>query len=258
MFLLLLFVQSNTHAQDCAEPVRFEETKDYSQFEALEAESKSEDEVFEKFAEVSKLGEAILEYKDFVSKEEFELFNDIEKIRRKWREGEGFIAQHLLLSFVYTEAEYLQENDYIDFLEEFLNANEEFCWLETDNQYFDFLKYKLREAQTYPQGLELEELIAFFRNAIWRSGDENFLQDYFDLMRLGGLGLVKEELGIWSERNSSNDFCSGVAHCIERIRIEFEKTKAESRNNWQRKEKKFDCEGVYANSSGKFIKVDLC
>lgn len=258
VFVLLLFVQSNTHAQDCVEPVRFEETEDYPQFEALEAEAKSEDEAFEKFAEVSELGRAVRDYKNFVSKDEFDLFNDIEKLRRNWDKGEGFIVQHLLLSFLFTDAEYLKKNDYIVFLDSFVNANEEFCWLDTDNQYFDHLSFKLREAKAYPQRLELEELIAFVRIGLWRAGDEDYLQDYFRLLRLGGLDLVKEELEIWSKRNSSNDYCSGVAHCIERIRIEFEKTKAESRKNSQRVEKKFDCEGVYVNASGKFIKVDLC
>jgi len=258
VFVLLLFVQSNAHAQDCVEPVRFEETEDYLQFEALEAEAKSEDEAFEKFAEVSELGRALRDYKNFVLNGEFEFFNDIEKLRRNWDKGEGFIVQHLLLSFVHSDAEYLKENDYIVFLESFVYAIEEFCWLETDTQDFNILNHKLREAQAYPQGLELEEAIAFLRTALWRAGDEDYLQDYFRLIRLGGLELVKEELEIWSKRNSSNDFCSGVAHCIERIRIEFERTKAESRKNSQRADKKFACEGVYVNSSGKFIKVDFC
>lgn len=258
VFVLFLFFQSFASAHACMEPVRFEETSVYAQFEAIEAETTSEEEVFKKFAEESELGKALLGYHEFSSGKEFEIFNDIKQLQRKWNEGKGFIAQHLLASFVFSEMKFLRENNHIEFLEEFLTANKRFCWLATDSEIFNVLEYKLREAQAYPQELELEELVSFSRKALWHSGDEDYLQKYFELMRLGGIELVKEELEHWSEGNSSSDFCSGVAHCIERIRIEFEKAKKEIKEKKKRIGKEFDCGGMYVNSSGKSIKINLC
>lgn len=242
----------------CVEPTEFEDTEDYSTYETIKAEADSEGELLIEFSEESELGRALLEYKKFVSSEGRSNQNDIHDFERKWSDGESIILQHILLKFFIAEIKFIKEKGYDSFLAEILNSNEHYCWIDVDNYYFLTLYYKLRAAKIYPEIVELEETISLLREMLLQTGDKEYLQDYFELLRLGGFELVKKEMGIWEGRGSSSVFCSGVAHCIERIRIEFENSALDSRVSVEEKLRNIECEGLFVNSSGNSIKIDLC
>lgn len=258
VFLLLLLSQSKAYAQDCVKPLSFEDTSEYALLEKIDAKSRTTEDLLNKFATLSDLGEAIRSYRKFlldIENGDFEVSN---KIFQRWTNGEGVIAQHLIISASYLEIDDIVKHDYSALIEDFLKDNKKFCWIETDNFIFKFAEYKQRSAQIYPKELELKEFASVMREGLWSSSDRSYLQDYFDLLRLGGIDLTKEELKIWSKKNASDDYCNNVAHCIERIRIEIKNFKKENSEIIEERIRKFDCEGLYVNSKGLSIKVNFC
>ncbi|WP_029065673.1 hypothetical protein [Labrenzia sp. DG1229] len=258
IIILLIFFQGSARVLACVEPVRFEDTQEYTLYKSIEAESNSQDELFSKFAEVSELGVALFDFREFVSNSEYMTFNDIGKLRQKWIAGDSIILQHFIMNILLTETEYIVDNEYTGFLEEILTNNKKNCWIDDEEFSIKFLKHLLRSSKYFPEVPPLEETVSFLRELSRNMGDYEILQNYFDLLRLGGFNMAKQELSKWSGRNSSDEFCSGVAHCIERIRIEFEHVKEENAKVTKRKMRKLECEVNYVNSFGNSVRIELC
>lgn len=258
ILLPLFFCLGNAYALGCVEPVKFEDTSEYALYEAIEAKSNSIDETISKFARNSELGVSIFRFREFVSNEEYKKFNDIEKLRQKWVEGESIILQHLLLNFLILEEKYIKISKHTDFLEEILSKNRRNCWIGDDEYYSWALEYKLKVVKAYPELPDIQETIFFLRKLLWHSGEDEVLQSYLKLLRLGGLGMAKEELSFWNGRNSSEAFCSGVAHCIQQIGNEIERAKDENSESIEESKNRLKCELMYVQKDGSSVKVDLC